>query len=81
MRTLNDALQRAESLRRFRDSNGRAIEKSEDYQDIVKLADEVIRLQTIIDHRHGDLITKLADDVFGHYEPQIRRKLKSKIIL
>jgi hypothetical protein len=43
-RTLQDAIARAENLRNFRKASPKRFESSEDYQDIVLLADEVERL-------------------------------------
>lgn len=46
MRTIQDALARADTLRDFRKVNESAFEKSEDFQDIVNLADEVHNLRS-----------------------------------
>ena len=47
MRTIQDALERAESLRSFRDVNKERFEKNTDHVDIVLLADEVQGLRAI----------------------------------
>ena len=46
MRTLEQALARAESLRNFRDVNRERFERNDDLRDIVLLADEVERLRS-----------------------------------
>lgn len=46
MRTIEDALKRAESLRDFRKVNPERFERNQDFWDIVNLADEVERLRT-----------------------------------
>ncbi len=45
MRTLEQALARADSLRDFRKVNESAFEKNEDFQDIVNLADALEELK------------------------------------
>jgi CO/xanthine dehydrogenase FAD-binding subunit len=44
MRTLTDAIKKAESLRNFRDVNKERFERNQDLVDIVLLADELERL-------------------------------------
>ncbi len=61
MRTLDEALQRAEVLRAFRDTNSERFDRNQDFADIVILADEVIRLRAKIE-RVGHLIEPLAGD-------------------
>jgi hypothetical protein len=47
MRTIQDALERAVSLRNFRDVNRERFERDDDHVDIVTLATEVERLNRV----------------------------------
>jgi hypothetical protein len=62
MRTLEQSLARAESLRDFRKANSDAFQKSADFVHIVNLADEVLRLREGIACGAQMLINKAEED-------------------
>ncbi len=65
MRTLEQSLARAESLRDFRKTNGERFERNDDFIDIVNLADALIKLRwesTIeIERLRSDGLTSALD--------------------
>jgi DNA topoisomerase IB len=46
MRTLEESLKRAQNLRDFRFTSPKAFERSDDFRDIVNLAEEIERLKS-----------------------------------